>query len=176
MEPAASRPFMPGYGTLGPHEGTGLLPWSWALERLTGSHDYWLATVSPDGLPHVMPVWAVWLEGALWFSSSDGSRKARNLAERALAALTTEAPLEPVVAQGPVEKVGDDAGRASFIDAVNAKYGTTYDAAFFAGSTCFRLRPQVVFGLDSSDFAGSPTRWRFDGGGRSPGGRGSAEA
>lgn len=169
MEPVASRPHMPGYGTLGPDEGSGLLPWSWALERLTGSHDYWLATVSPDGLPHVMPVWAVWLEAALWFSSSHGSRKARNLAERPLAALTTEAPLEPVVAQGPVERVGD-AGVASFVDAVNAKYGTAYDLGFFAGSSCFRLTPRVVFGLDSADFTGSPTRWLFDTAAERPGG------
>ena len=161
MEPTASRPYMPGYGTLGEDEGPGLLPWSWALERLTASHDYWLATVSPDGLPHVMPVWAVWLEEALWFSSSDGSRKARNLAERPLAALTTDAPLEPVVAQGSVEKVPDGAGVASFVGAVNAKYLTNYDVGFFAGSTCFRLLPRVVFALDSADFTGSPTRWRF---------------
>ena len=33
-EPHASRPYMPGYGLLGPDEGTGLLPWSWAEERL----------------------------------------------------------------------------------------------------------------------------------------------
>ena len=43
-EPHASRPHMPGYGTQGPTEGTGLLPWSWATERLTRSHDYWVAT------------------------------------------------------------------------------------------------------------------------------------
>jgi hypothetical protein len=27
-QPRSSRPHMPGYGTLGPEEGTGLLPWS----------------------------------------------------------------------------------------------------------------------------------------------------
>jgi hypothetical protein len=38
--PRASRPSMPGYGIVGPDEGRGLLPWSWADERLTASHDY----------------------------------------------------------------------------------------------------------------------------------------
>ena len=56
-EPRSSRPHMPGYGTLGPEEGTGLLPWSWAVERLKASRNDWLATVRPEGGPHVMPVW-----------------------------------------------------------------------------------------------------------------------
>ncbi|TME13797.1 MAG: pyridoxamine 5'-phosphate oxidase, partial [Chloroflexi bacterium] len=52
--PIASRPHMPGYGILGAGEGTGLLPWSWAQERLEQSHDYWVATSGADGRPHVM--------------------------------------------------------------------------------------------------------------------------
>ena len=52
---------MPGYGTLPEGEGGGLLPWSWAEERLVRSHDFWLATVTPQGAPHLMPVWAVWI-------------------------------------------------------------------------------------------------------------------
>ena len=67
-EPPASRPHMPGYGIAGPTEGRGLLPWSWAEERLTRSHDYWVATVRADGRPHLMPVWGAWDGGALWFS------------------------------------------------------------------------------------------------------------
>ena len=47
--PQSARPYMPGYGILRPEEGTGLLPWSWADERLRRSHDFWLATVWPDG-------------------------------------------------------------------------------------------------------------------------------
>ncbi len=79
-QPPARRPYMPGYGTLGEDEGTGLLPWSWAEEQLRRSHNFWLATRWPDGRPHVMPVWAVWQAQTLLFSSSLGSRKARNLA------------------------------------------------------------------------------------------------
>jgi hypothetical protein len=45
QRPVASRPHMPGYGLLGPDQGSGLLPWSWAEERLSASHDYWVATV-----------------------------------------------------------------------------------------------------------------------------------
>jgi hypothetical protein len=38
--PQVSRPYMPGYGILGPDEGSGLLPWSWAAERLSHARNY----------------------------------------------------------------------------------------------------------------------------------------
>jgi len=44
---------MPGYGIAGPGEGRGLLPWSWAEERIAAARRYWLATVAADGAPHV---------------------------------------------------------------------------------------------------------------------------
>ena len=60
-QPEARRPFMPGDGI---SEGTeGILPWSWAVERLNRSQNFWLATARPDGRPHAMAVWAVWVDG-----------------------------------------------------------------------------------------------------------------
>ncbi len=55
-DPKSSRPHMPGYGLLDAAQGTGLLPWSWAVERLERSHDYWMATLRPDGRPHAVPI------------------------------------------------------------------------------------------------------------------------
>src|SRR5947208_2444549 len=77
--PHVSRPIMPGYGIAGPAEGSGLLHWSWAVERLTAARNYWVASVWPDGRPHIMAVWGMWDDGTLWFTSSAGSRKVRNL-------------------------------------------------------------------------------------------------
>ena len=94
---------MPGYGIVGPDDGVGLLPWAWAEERLTTSRNFWLSTRWPDGRPHVMPVWAIWNEGALWFSSSKQSRKARNLAADPRCVLTTEDSMNPVVLEGAAE-------------------------------------------------------------------------
>src|SRR5438309_616284 len=95
-EPIASRPHMPGYGLLEAAQGTGLLPWAWAVERLERSHDYWVATVRPDGRPHVMPVWGVWLQDAVRFSSSRGSRIARNLDANPNCPIATDNPDEQV--------------------------------------------------------------------------------
>ena len=162
MEPTADRPFMPGYGVFGPNEGTGLLPWSWAVERLGASRDFWLSTVRPDGRPHVMPVWACWYDGSLWFSSSVGSRKARNLAA-GWAAVATGSTTEPVVVEGVVTVASDPAEIEAFALATNAKYEVAYPVAFYdpAVNATFRLRPTVAFGLVTADFPGSPTRWTF---------------
>ena len=161
---AASRPHMPGYGTLGPTDGPGLLPWSWAEERLVQSHDYWLATVTPEGHPHVMPVWAVLFEDELWFSSSKQSRKARNLVAHTGCSLATQDPLEPVVVEGQARLVTDPLALASALDAENAKYGTSYGPEWIDPEriSWFALTPRRVLGLDSADFVGSPTRWLFD--------------
>src|SRR5262245_33419548 len=124
VEPRARRPHMPGYGVLAPDEGTGLLPWSWAQERLTASHDYWLATVWPSGRPHITPVWGVWREGSLWFSCSRASRKARNLEVSPLAAATTDDALDPVVVEGKALLLRRRDAIESFAHACDAKYGT----------------------------------------------------
>ena len=154
---------MPGYGTLPADEGRGLLPWSWAQERLVRSHDFWLATADPQGPPHLMPVWAVWREGALWFSSSNGSRKARNLAAEPRCTISTGNPLEPVVVQGRARRITDHDALAAMLEAENAKYGTAYGADMVdpASNSVFAVAPEWVFALDSSDFTGSPTRFVF---------------
>ena len=162
-EPVASRPHMPGYGTLDATLGTGLLPWSWARTRLERSHDYWVATVRPDGRPHLMPVWGVWMEDALWFSSSRGSRKARNLALYAHCTISTDNAFEPVVIEGEAVLIDDLPTIGAFVAATNTKYQTDYSIDFFnpTDNACFKVLPAREFGLTESDFTGSPTRWVF---------------
>lgn len=161
--PDAGRPWMPGYGTLPADQGTGLLPWSWAEERLARSHDYWLATRRPDGRPHLTPVWGVWRDGAVEVSCSTRSRKAANLAADPRCSVATDDAQEPVLVEGVAEVVRDRDGILAFLEAVNAKYGTAYDEAFLdpGVNATVRIRPTVAFGLVEEDFAGSPTRWRF---------------
>src|SRR5215468_389453 len=79
-EPKATRPYMPGYGILDANSGKGLLQWSWAREHLANARTYWVATTRPEGRPHLMPVWGVWLDDTFYFSTGRQSRKARNLA------------------------------------------------------------------------------------------------
>src|SRR5215472_16937326 len=115
---------MPGYGIVGPQEGRGLLTWSWADELRVVSHDYLLATVTPAGRAHVMPVWGVWHERAAWFSASAQSRKTRNLEASPHAVITTDNPLQPVVVDGEVERIVARPLLEQFTSLINAKYDT----------------------------------------------------
>jgi PPOX class probable F420-dependent enzyme len=161
--PRADRPSMPGYGVLPADRGSGLLPWAEAERRLTVAHDYWCATVRPDGAPHVMPVWGVWLDGRLWFSSGRRSRKARNLDADPRCTLTTDDARDPVVVEGTAERVTDGARIAVFVAAVNAKYDAGMTAEFQDPEVngTYAVVPERVFALSGEDFVGSPTRWRF---------------
>ena len=152
---------MPGYGVAA--DPSGLLPWSWADTRLRASHDFWLATVTPGGRPHLMPVWAVWTGEVLWFSSSLRSVKARNVAAGSAVSIATDDPYEPVVVEGAAEVVTDPAALREFLDTMNTKYETSYSPEFLdpAANASMRLRPEKVFALREKDFTGSPTRWTF---------------
>jgi PPOX class probable F420-dependent enzyme len=151
---------MPGYGIEPAMMGSGLLPWSWAHERLVASRNYWVASVWPDGRPHAMPVWGAWDGSALWFSSSPRSRKVRNLSADPRCVITTENAEEPVVIEGRAELVQarEEIERAA--DMLDAKYGGI-TAAFLAANTVVRMSPRWAFGIAHDDFTGSATRWRF---------------
>ena len=84
------RPAATWRATGSPRATTGMLPWSWAEERLTRSHDYWCATTWPDGRPHVMPVWAV-----LARRRRCGSRARRRRARRGTSSVTRAASSPP---------------------------------------------------------------------------------
>lgn len=71
------RPVVPeGYGL--PTDDDGLLDWATIDELLVGSLHYWLATTRPDGRPHVVPRWGVWLDGVLYYDGSPDTVHARN--------------------------------------------------------------------------------------------------
>jgi hypothetical protein len=111
-----------------------------------------------------MPVWGMWDDTVLWFSSAAGSRKARNLAADPRCCVTTEDAADPVVVEGVAQIVTERTLLQRVIDLMNAKYGTGYGVDFLdpAKNATIRVRPRRVFGLRSGDFTGSPTRWIFE--------------
>jgi len=98
-EPAIERPKMPdGYGV--PASAEGALPWAWAVERLQQARNYWFSTTRPDGRPHAMPAWAVWLDDTLYFEGSPLTRRARNLAGNPSVVVHLESGDEVVILEG----------------------------------------------------------------------------
>ena len=155
--PKASRPHMPGYGIA--ETSKGLLPWSWARQRLEKSHNYWISTVRPDGSPHTMIVWGLWLDGAIHFSTGGESRKARNLKANPRCVVCSEKANEAVVVEGVVEVSNDLKLRKRFAGLYQKKY--KWDMSTFADPV-YIFRPHVAFGLYEKDFMGKATRWQFD--------------
>jgi PPOX class probable F420-dependent enzyme len=150
----ADRPHAPGYGFVGPDEGDGLLPFEWAVERLSRSHNVWVVTTFPDGRPHAMPLWAVWIDGRIEFSTGRESRKTKNLERDPRCVITTEDAREAVVVEGTAERVPmSDA----FVAAYKAKYDL--DMRSMADEPVFAVTPTRVIAIDEERFATAPTRW-----------------
>src|SRR6202023_1520295 len=68
--PRPERPaFLPGYGLQSRAHDTTTFAWADAEQHLNRSRTYWIVSVRASGRPHAMPVWGVWLDGALQFST-----------------------------------------------------------------------------------------------------------
>ena len=154
--PKATRPHMPGYGIT--QKKTGMLPWKWATDRLTKTREYWIATTRPDGSPHVMVVWGLWLEDGFWFSTGRKSRKARNLATNARCIICSDNSAEAVIVEGEAEIIEDAVTLKKVFAAYQKKYKMDVSGM---GEPVFRVRPRVVFGLFEKKFGQTATRWLF---------------
>jgi nitroimidazol reductase NimA-like FMN-containing flavoprotein (pyridoxamine 5'-phosphate oxidase superfamily) len=153
---------MPGYGIAPADAGQGLLPWGWATERLAQARNYWVATTRPDGRPHAMPVWGVWLDDVFYFSTGVASRKARNLAAQPACVVGVEAGPDSLIVEGTATLVTDAAVRTRVLIAYGEKYA--WDTSSFA-EPLYAVAPAVVFGFptDGEGFTSRSTRWTFDG-------------
>ncbi len=147
-EPRASRPSFPGYGV--PEDDDGMLPWSWAEERLADAHNYWLATVGP----HASPVWALWRDGGIVFSCGARSRKARDLARDPRLVVHLESGDEVVIVEGEAEPT-------VATDEVIDEYERKYDFRASAGEGWYRVIPRRVFAWREKDYPRSATRFDF---------------
>jgi hypothetical protein len=163
--PKSSRPYMPGYGIVDANSGRGLLPWEWAVERLSKARNYWVATVCPDGGPHCVPVWGVWLDEAFHFSSGAKSRKVRNLEANPNCVVCPEDGIQAISLEGVAERITDVETVRRLVDAYNPKYQwdlkpeTVLDMG-----PIFAVHPRKVIGLDATpgQFQQTPTRWQFE--------------
>ncbi|HSJ98265.1 MAG TPA: pyridoxamine 5'-phosphate oxidase family protein [Myxococcota bacterium] len=157
--PAADRPSIPG-GYLEPK----LLAWPWAEERLVRSRNYWVATTTAAGAPHARPVWGVWLDARLYFSS--GSRIRRHLEARSAVSAHLESGDECVIVEGTASLLVAPDLAARVTAAYNEKYRWALEPR---PGEFFEVRPRVVFGwlcdgsgLDGGAlFSQTATRWRF---------------
>jgi hypothetical protein len=154
--------------------GHDAIPWSRPRDQLRGNTawTHWLTTVRPDGRPHVAGVGAVWVDDVFYFTTGDGTRKGRNLAENEHCVISVVLDDIDVVVEGTAEKVTD---RAT-IERLAEHYASSgwpaeatdggFTAPYSAPSAgpppwaLWRLTPETAFGVGNAEPHGA-TRWRF---------------
>jgi hypothetical protein len=144
-EPRASRPYWPDALQNPPDATSGLKPWSWALERLEKSHNYW------------------W-EDAFWFSTGPQTRKAKNIESKPYCVIATEKADEAVILEGTVLGIKDRSVWKQMAEIYDRKYGGDLLPLLESSGGCiFRVEPQLAFGQDehAANYVESATRWHF---------------
>jgi F420H(2)-dependent biliverdin reductase len=72
------------------------------MARIDDGTTIWMATVRPDGRPHLTPIWYVWHDGKVWVCTGMSFVKTRNVLLEPRVALSLEDGADPVVAEGTV--------------------------------------------------------------------------
>jgi hypothetical protein len=160
-DPRTDRPHIPGYGV--PTTLKGVLPWSWAVDRLERAITYWLATTGADGAPHLIPIWGSWVDGR-WYVEGGPTRWQRNLRENPRLALKVEFGKEVVIVEGTAtELVAPGPPLADAILAGYSKYQAAeeYEASVsnWTEGGLWEVRPVKAFAW--SVFPDDMTRFRF---------------
>jgi nitroimidazol reductase NimA-like FMN-containing flavoprotein (pyridoxamine 5'-phosphate oxidase superfamily) len=135
-------------------------------------HTSWLATANADGSPHVMPVGALWVEDAYYFTSGPGTRKSRNLVSDPRCVITIATHEFDLVVEGEAAKVTDQ----DELERVARAFGEgdwhpeVRDGAFFAEFSApsagpppwhvYRVRPKTIYALGTTEPYGA-TRWEL---------------
>src|SRR5262245_41200142 len=105
-KPQRGRPYVahPAYGI--PTSLEGMLPWSHVVERMMKARNYWIGTIHPEGRPHTMPVWGVWVNDTLYFGGGPNTRWSRNLVENRQATVHLESGAYVHIFGGYVDRSG----------------------------------------------------------------------
>ncbi|HEX3090430.1 MAG TPA: pyridoxamine 5'-phosphate oxidase family protein [Ilumatobacteraceae bacterium] len=149
------------------------------LEQAPGSggpnrHTCWLATINDDGSPHVTGIGTLWVDGAFWFETGEGTRKGRNLARDPRCTLSVATEEFDLVVEGEAHKITD----AATVAAMAARWaeggwpasvdesGVALTAEFSAPSAgpppwfVYRMEVRVATALATVE-PGGATRFRF---------------
>jgi PPOX class probable F420-dependent enzyme len=137
-------------------------------------HTCWLATINPDGSPHVTGVGALWADGRFWFETGQDTRKGKNLARDPRCTLSVAAQDFDLVVEGEAAVVTDPAVVADLAGRWAAEgwparvddSGMALTAEYSAPSAgpppwhVYRLTPRTATAVGTVD-PGGATRWRF---------------
>lgn len=151
-----------------------ITPWDKAVEQFSQSEKFWLATVDPDGKPHVVPVFSVWFDGCPHFTSNPDARKARDIAQNSHCVMTTAGKTLDLIFEGEVIKITDDKTLKQVAEVYKSKYdwpitveNHAYSAPYAAPAAgkppyeLYQVRLTKAFASGSNEAPYGATRWRF---------------
>jgi Pyridoxamine 5'-phosphate oxidase len=141
------------------------LPWSHVQQRLLEAKNYWLCSVRPNGQPHVVPKWGVWVNDKFYFDGSPDTRHARNIALNSSVSLHLESGDDVVILEGlaqALHKPSSDLA-VKVARAYSAKYaalGYTPAPDQWDNGGLFEITVQMA--LAWTKFTDDPTRFVFE--------------
>jgi pyridoxine/pyridoxamine 5'-phosphate oxidase len=147
-----------GYGIASGHDAQ--VEWAWVEAQCVASRNYWVCTTRADGRPHAMPVWGLWLDRRVVFSTDPQSVKARNFLARPEVVVHLESGDEVVVVEGRVEAM-ETSLLPEFLDAYETKYDYRPSGEQVDG--VYQVRPRKALAWRETDFPTSATRFTLDG-------------
>ena len=100
------------------------LDWSWVAAQLTDSKNYWLCSVRPNSKPHVVPRWAVFIDGKIYYDGSPETRHARNTEANPNVSVHLESGDQVIILEGITEAAGKPTPEldAKLVEAYRLKY------------------------------------------------------
>lgn len=141
---------------------TDLLAWTDVADRIAISPNYWLATTTDDGRPHLRPVDGVFVDATLAFGGSPAARWVRHLQQRRSVSVGLPDENDAVVLEGDVELVTDETlPIAALVAAANAAKYPQYHTEGAAFLPFWALRPRRVYAWTLSGFPHRATRFDF---------------
>jgi hypothetical protein len=168
--PDATRPWMPKeYGV--PATKEGMLTWEHVTGVIKDALNYWIATTSSDGRPHVRPVWAAWMEGILYFDGHPATGWGRNIARDPRISVQVEVGDDAVILEGTVQDIAhtDPEVAERLAEEFNRKYLEKYGYDYtkevkqWQDRGLFSMMPSKVLAWNVAEFSTSPTKWTLDG-------------
>jgi nitroimidazol reductase NimA-like FMN-containing flavoprotein (pyridoxamine 5'-phosphate oxidase superfamily) len=161
LTPRVSRPDFPkGYVD----HPKSILAWDEVEKRLVEATHYWICSVRPNHNPHVIPRWAVWVEGRLYYDGSPETRHAKNIEGNPNVAMHLESGAEAVILYGMAQAVPQPEPRLA--ELIANDYRRKYKALGYAPEAnqwdaggLFSIAPKTVIAWTS--FMDNPTRFTF---------------
>lgn len=145
-----------------PDSTADLLAWDGVADRIAASPNYWLATTTDDGRPHLRPVDGVFVEATLAFGGSPATRWVRHLQQRPAVTVSLPDDDHAIVLEGDVELVTDGGLTiAGLVGAANAAKYPQYHHQGAPFRPFWALRPRRVYAWTLTGFPDRATRFDF---------------